>query len=228
MKDIKILVVDDEAPMRKLIETYLCQNDYIVISASNGLEAIFITMMDDIDLIVLDVRMPGMNGWEVCERIRGFSDVSILMLTAYGDTIDKVKGLNLGADDYLTKPFEEIELIARIEALIRRAEKVENMKNLIEHKGIILDLDAHTVTYNQKEIELTAKEFKLLHFFITHLGRSYSREYLLEKVQDPNYSADLCTVDTEVKNLRKKLQENGVKVNEVIQVVWHIGYKGVK
>jgi two-component system, OmpR family, response regulator ResD len=227
MKDIKILVVDDEAPMRKLIETYLCQHDYIVISASNGLEAIFIAMMDDIDLIVLDVRMPGINGWEVCKRIRGFSDVSILMLTACGETIDKVKGLKLGADDYLTKPFDEMELIARVDALIRRAEKVAKIKNLIQHKGITLDLDAKTVTYQEKEIDLTAKEFKLLHIFIANLGCNYSREHLLKQIHDPDYSGDLNALDTDVKKLREKLQENGIEADKVIQIVWQIGYKGV-
>jgi two-component system, OmpR family, response regulator ResD len=123
MKNMKILVVDDEASMRKLIETYLCQNGYLVISVSNGLEAVFNVMLGDIDLVLLDVVMPGMNGWEVCKRIRRFSDVSILMLTARSDTADKVKGLNLGADGYLTKPFEEMELVARIKALLRRKEK---------------------------------------------------------------------------------------------------------
>jgi two-component system, OmpR family, response regulator ResD len=227
VKNFKILIVDDEAPMRKLIEIYLCQKDFSVKSAADGEEAISLARKEDIDLIILDVMMPGLDGWEVCKRIRQFSNVPILMLTARGETIDKVKGLNLGADDYLTKPFEEIEFIARIEALIRRTTKSANKKDLIEHKGITLDLDARTVSSLISEIELTPKEFDLLQTFISNLGRTYSRDHLLEQIWGHDYLGDIRTVDSHVKNLREKLRRNGVEADEMIKTVWGIGYKGI-
>jgi two-component system, OmpR family, response regulator ResD len=227
MNNRKILVVDDEAPMRKLIEIYLCQHDYLVKSVSSGDEAISTIRKDSVDLIILDVMMPGMDGWETCRQIRQFSDVSIMMLTARDETMDKVKGLNLGADDYLIKPFEEIELVARIEALLRRTGKTANKHSTMEHKGVTIDLSARTVFCMGSELELTPKEFELLQTFITNLGRTYSRDQLLELIWGLDYLGDIRTVDSHVKNLREKLRKNGIETDEVIKTVWGVGYKGI-
>lgn len=225
--DYRVLVVDDEAPMRRLLELYLENGQYVVQTVSSGEQAVDMVKGDSFDLVLLDVMMPGMDGWEVCQRIRAFSEIPIIMLTARDQTLDKVKGLKLGADDYLTKPFEEMELLARIEALLRRSEKKDKTRHQADHHGIIIDQGTHTVSFQGQPIELTPKEFELLYMFLTNIGRVYSREQLLELIWGIDYEGDARTVDTHVKNLRDKLRKHGVEVNSIIKTVWGVGYKGV-
>lgn len=225
--NIRVLVVDDEAPMRRLLELYLKKGDFEVQTAPSGEQAVEMAKEDSFDLVLLDIMMPGMDGWEVCQRIRSFSEIPIIMLTARDQTVDKVKGLKLGADDYLTKPFEEIELLARMEALLRRSEKKDKHKQQTDHHGIIIDQATHSVSFQGQPIELTPKEFELLYTFLTNVGRVYSREQLLEIIWGMDYEGDARTVDTHVKNLREKLRKHGIEVNSIIKTVWGVGYKGV-
>lgn len=223
-----ILVVDDEAPMRRLIEIYLTKNGYEVTTRESGLDAIESMKKHQYDLVILDVMMPEINGWDTCKYIREDSDVPIIMLTARDQTLDKVKGLTLGADDYITKPFEEIELLARIEALLRRVShknKEELPKHIITHKGITINLEYYQVFYNHEEIELTPKEFQLLQAFLTNIGKVLSREKLMETVWGFEFFGDARTVDSHVKNLREKLRAKGVAIDDLLKTVWGVGYK---
>jgi len=225
-KSFRILVVDDEAPMRRLLELYLKKNEYDVRTAAHGEEAITLLKNSDFDMVILDIMMPGIDGWEVCKRIRVFSNLPILMLTARDQTAEKVKGLKMGADDYLTKPFEEEELLARTEALLRRSGKSKQPYR-INADGLTVNPDNRTVIYQSKQIELTPKEFELLYTFKSNPGRVYSRELLLEMIWEVDYMGDSRTVDSHVKNLREKLRRHGVDVDSVIKTVWGVGYKGV-
>jgi len=225
-KSFRILVVDDEAPMRRLLELYLKKNEYDVRTAAHGEEAITLLKNSDFDMVILDIMMPGIDGWEVCKRIRVFSNLPILMLTARDQTAEKVKGLKMGADDYLTKPFEEEELLARTEALLRRSGKSEQSSRS-NPDGLTVNPDNRTVIYQSKQIELTPKEFELLYTFKSNPGRVYSRELLLEMIWEVDYMGDSRTVDSHVKNLREKLRRHGVDVDSVIKTVWGVGYKGV-
>lgn len=225
----RVLIVDDEAPMRRLLELYLKNSNYEVETVSNGDQALDIIKRGLVafDLVLLDVMMPGMDGWEVCQRLRSFSEIPIIMLTARDQTFDKVKGLKLGADDYMTKPFEELELLARIEAMLRRSGRMDKMGNQADHHGIMIDQSTHRVSYQGQPIDLTPKEFELLYTFLTHIDRVYSREQLLTQIWGMDYEGDIRTVDTHVKNLREKLKKHGVEVNSIIKTVWGVGYKGV-
>ena len=223
---VQILVVDDEAPMRQLLKLYLNKDQYDVQTAANGVEALSLLKQDGFDMVILDIMMPGIDGWEVCQRIRTYSHIPILMLTARDQTMEKVKGLKMGADDYLTKPFEEAELLARMEALLRRVGKPEYSTGANSH-GITVNSNTHTVIYQGQPIELTPKEFELLHTFMNNAGRVYSRELLLEMIWGADYMGDTRTVDSHVKNLREKLRKHGVDVDSVIKTVWGVGYKGV-
>ncbi|MEW9670241.1 response regulator transcription factor [Ammoniphilus sp. 3BR4] len=225
-KPLRLLVVDDEAPMRRLLELYLKKGQYEVQTAADGEEALILLKTGDYDLVILDIMMPGMDGWEVCQRVRTFSNLPIIMLTARDQTMEKVKGLKMGADDYLTKPFEEAELLARIEALLRRAGKSAPRSSTHQH-GITVNSDTHTVTYQGQVVELTPKEFELLYTFMNNAGRVYSRDQLLEMIWGADYVGDTRTVDSHVKNLREKLRKHGVDVEAVIKTVWGVGYKGV-
>jgi len=225
-KHFRILVVDDEAPMRRLLELYLKTNQYDVQSEAQGEEAIHLLKTSNFDMVILDIMMPGMDGWEVCHRIRAFSQLPILMLTARDQTAEKVKGLKIGADDYLTKPFEEEELLARIEALLRRTGKAQPSSSSNPDELMVIP-DNHTVIYKGNSIELTPKEFELLYTFKSNPGRVYNRELLLEMIWEVDYMGDSRTVDSHVKNLREKLRKHGVDVDSVIKTVWGVGYKGV-
>ncbi|RKD27110.1 DNA-binding response regulator [Ammoniphilus oxalaticus] len=222
----RVLVIDDEAPMRKLLEVYLRDSLYDVLTASGGDQAVDMLKKGSFDLVLLDIMMPYKDGWAVCREIRSFSDIPIIMLTARDQTVDKVKGLKLGADDYITKPFEEMELLARIEALFRRSEPKGPTEPQSQSHGITIDPTTHSVFANGQPIELTPKEFELLYTFLTNKGRVYNRELLLEMIWDLDYEGDLRTVDTHVKNLREKLRKHGLDANSIIKTVWGVGYKG--
>lgn len=225
---MKILVVDDEEYMRTLINIYLKQYGYSVTEAKDGIEAIKKVKEESYDLVLLDVMMPAKDGWQVCEEIRTFSQVPIIMLTARDDTLDKVYGLNLGADDYITKPFEEVELMARIDAVIRRSrlrQPEQEEEEILQYKGIKIIVDAHEVYYEGEEIKLTPREFDLLYLLMLNKGKVMSREQLLEKIWGLDYLGEHRTVDSHVKNLREKLRRAGIHSDELIQTIWGIGYK---
>ena len=202
----KILVVDDEALLVKGIRFNLQNEGYEVVTGSNGLEAVQIAQGGGLDLIVLDVMMPEMDGMTACGKIREFSDVPIIMLTAKTDDMDKLMGFEHGADDYLTKPFNILELKARIRALLRRSGSVEKAPaNELTIGNISLDLDARNAYVSGKHVELTAKEFDVIEFLMRNPNRVYSRENLLDTIWAYEYRSDIRTVDVHIRRLREKL-----------------------
>lgn len=220
MDKLKILVVDDESRMRKLVKDFLVRKNYDVIEAENGEQAIDIFFSQkDIALIILDVMMPKLDGWQVCKEIRQYSKVPIIMLTAKGDEKDELLGFELGVDEYISKPFSPKILVARVEAVLRRTTAPE--EEIIEVGGIMLDKAAHQVKIDGQEIELSFKEFELLTYFVTHHGVALSRERILNHVWNYDYFGDARTIDTHVKKLRSKMGPKG----EYIKTIWGLGYK---
>jgi len=221
MDKMKILVVDDESRMRKLVHDFLARNNYDVIEAANGEEALDIFYEDkDIALIILDVMMPEMDGWEVCAEIRRNSKVPIIMLTAKGEERDELQGFELGVDEYISKPFSPKILTARVDAIIRRVYS-KDAGEIIEIGGIEMDKSAHVVKIDGQKIDLSFKEFELLEYFIDNKGIALSREKILNNVWNYDYFGDARTIDTHVKKLRKKMGEKG----EYIKTIWGMGYK---
>lgn len=221
MDRIKILVVDDESRMRKLINDFLSRKGYEVIEASDGQEALDIFYEDkDINLIICDVMMPKIDGWEVLSEIREYSKVPIIMLTAKSEEHDELSGFDLGADEYITKPFSPKILVARVDALLRRS-NVLGGEELIKKGGIVVDKTAHVVTIDDKEIDLSFKEFELLSYFLSNEGIALSREKILDNVWNYDYFGDARTIDTHVKKLRAKMGDKG----NLIKTIWGMGYK---
>ena len=209
MERTKILVVDDESRMRKLVKDFLQKNNYEVVEAGDGSEALDIFFeQNDIALIILDVMMPKMDGWQVCREIRNYSKVPIIMLTAKGDEKDELQGFDLGVDEYISKPFSPKILVARVEAILRRAGKTAS-GDVMEAGGIHLDQAAHMVTIDGQNVELSYKEFELLTYFMENRGIALSREKILNNVWNYDYFGDARTIDTHVKKLRSKLGDKG-------------------
>ena len=218
---MKILVVDDESRMRKLVRDFLVRSNFEVVEAQDGEEAVDIFFRDkEIALVVLDVMMPKMDGWQVCREIRSYSQVPIIMLTARGDEQDELQGFSLGVDEYIAKPFSPKILVARVEAILRRAGKGENQDRL-SCGGIEVDKGAHSVTIDGKEVELSYKEFELLCYFMENKGIALSREKILNHVWNYDYFGDARTIDTHVKKLRSKMGDKG----DYIKTIWGMGYK---
>ncbi len=221
MEQLKILVVDDESRMRKLVRDFLVKSNFQVVEAANGAEALDIFFAQkDIALIILDVMMPEMDGWQVCKEVRNYSKVPIIMLTAKSDERDELQGFDLGVDEYVTKPFSPKTLVARVEAILRRTGLSSDNKCL-EYKGIVIDQTAHAVTIDGKPVELSFKEFELLTYFMENKGIALSREKILNSVWNYDYFGDARTIDTHVKKLRSKLGDKG----DLIITIWGIGYK---
>lgn len=221
MEKIKILVVDDESRMRKLVRDFLVKKNFEVLEAGDGEEALDIFYeQKDIALIILDVMMPKMNGWDVCREIRENSKVPIIMLTAKGDESDELMGFNLGVDEYISKPFSPKILVARVEAILRRTNKTAT-EDVISVGTIVLDKAAHMVTVAGKSVELSYKEFELLTYFIENEGIALSREKILNNVWNYDYFGDARTIDTHVKKLRNKLGAQA----DYIRTIWGMGYK---
>ena len=222
MDKIKILVVDDESRMRKLVRDFLTREGYAVVEAADGEEALDIFYSDkEISLIVLDVMMPKINGWEVCLEIRKISKLPIIMLTAKGDESDELNGFEIGADEYISKPFSPKILVARVTALLRRANKIGETADIREAGGIVMDKTAHTVAIDGQNIDLSVKEFELLDYFMNNRGIALSRERILDSVWSYDYFGDARTIDTHVKKLRSKMGAKG----DYIKTVWGVGYK---
>lgn len=220
MDKIKILVVDDEARMRKLVKDFLSIKGYQVLEAGDGEEAVDLFFQQkDIALILLDVMMPKMDGWEVVKTIRKYSQVPIIMLTARGEESDELQGFNLGVDEYISKPFSPKILVARVEAILRRSNG--GSQDVIDVDGIHIDKTAHQVSVDGKPVDLSYKEFELMTYFAENQGIALSREKILNNVWNYDYFGDARTIDTHVKKLRSKLGEKG----EYIKTIWGMGYK---
>ena len=221
MSKLRILVVDDESRMRKLVKDFLVKKDFEVLEAGDGEEAVDLFFEEkDIALIILDVMMPKMDGWQVCREIRSHSKVPIIMLTAKSDERDELLGFELGVDEYISKPFSPKILVARVEAILRRSGKGDQ-EDVMEIGGILLNKTAHLVTVDGNAIELSYKEFELLTYFMENQGIALSREKILNHVWNYDYFGDARTIDTHVKKLRSKMGEKG----EYIKTIWGMGYK---
>lgn len=225
MTDKKILVVDDEASVRKLVRSYLERDGFAVLEAADGVSAIEITNQQHPDLLVLDLMLPGVDGLEVCRRVCGEGGPMVLMLTARTEEADKLVGLGMGADDYLTKPFSPRELVARVKALLRRsAAKKTYSQAVIKAGPIEIDVNRHLVSVDGDELELTAREFDLLAELARNPGIVLSREQLLENVWGYSYFGDPRVVDVHIAKLRKKLEVDAAKPR-YLQTVRGFGYK---
>ena len=221
MDALKILVVDDESRMRKLVKDFLTKKNFQVLEAGDGEEAMDIFYEEkDIALIILDVMMPKMDGWEVCREIRKNSKVPIIMLTARSDERDELLGFDLGVDEYISKPFSPKILVARVEAILRRTGQ-GSAEDVLSAGGIVIDKAAHLATVDGKTMDLSFKEFELLTYFLENEGIALSREKILNSVWNYDYFGDARTIDTHVKKLRSKMGDKG----EYIKTVWGMGYK---
>ena len=219
----KVLVVDDEKLIVKGIRFNLEQDGMEVDCAYDGEEAVEKAKENKYDIILLDLMLPKMDGFEVCQRIREFSNMPIIMLTAKGDDMDKILGLDYGADDYITKPFGVMELLSRIKAVLRRAGKQNAEADVIEEQGVSLDASRRICTYNGQEVVLTYKEFELLMYLMRHKSIAVSRDKLMEMVWGYEFAGETRTVDMHIKTLRQKLEAAGC--TDLIKTVRGIGYK---
>ncbi|MBQ2753295.1 MAG: response regulator transcription factor [Firmicutes bacterium] len=224
----KILVVDDEKLIVKGIKFSLEQDGMEVDVAYDGEEALNLIKTEEHDLVVLDVMLPKMDGLEVCQQTRGFSQVPIIMLTAKDEDMDKIMGLEYGADDYMTKPFNILELKARIKAILRRSVKRSDaqklqQKKVVKIRNIELQIESRRVFIDEKEVNLTAKEFDILQLLMENQGRVYSRDSLLKKIWGSDYPGDARTVDVHVRRLREKIESNPSEP-EFIFTKWGVGY----
>lgn len=221
MNRLKVLVVDDESRMRKLVKDFLVKKNFEVLEAEDGEKALDLFLQEKgIDLIILDVMMPRMDGWQVCREVRKISKVPIIMLTARGDERDELMGFDLGVDEYISKPFSPKILVARVEALLRRAGHGEK-EDVLNIGGILLNKTAHQVSVDGENIDLSYKEFELLTYFMENQGIALSREKILNHVWNYDYFGDARTIDTHVKKLRSKMGDKG----EYIKTIWGMGYK---
>ena len=221
MEKLKVLVVDDESRMRKLVKDFLTKSNYEVVEAEDGSQALDIFFESkDIALIILDVMMPKIDGWQVCREIREYSKVPIIMLTAKADERDELQGFQLGVDEYISKPFSPKILVARVEAILRRTNQAAP-EGVVEAGGIVINKAAHMVIIDNKQIDLSYKEFELLAYFVENQGIALSREKILNNVWNYDYFGDARTIDTHVKKLRSKMGEKG----DLIKTIWGMGYK---
>ncbi|MBR1860576.1 MAG: response regulator transcription factor [Lachnospiraceae bacterium] len=219
----KILVVDDESRMRTLVRDFLVKSDYDVLEAEDGRKAVDIFFENkDIALVLLDVMMPNMDGWETLKEIRQYSQVPIIMLTARGEERDELQGFKLGVDEYITKPFSPKILVARVDAVLRRVGAAAEGDAVFVCGPIKIDTVAHQVYVEDKPVELSFKEFELLEYFVKNKGIALSREKILNNVWDYDYFGEARTIDTHVKKLRSKL---GTKAGDMIKTIWGMGYK---
>lgn len=217
----KLLLVDDEERMLRLLDLFLSPRGHFCMKATSGQEALELVQQKEFDLILLDVMMPKMDGWDTCFQIRQISNAPIIMLTARNQNYDMVKGLTLGADDYITKPFDEQVLIARIEAVLRRTKK----EGFISFNGIDWDKTRHTVTVYDEKLSLTPIEFSLLGLFLQNINRAYSRDELIEIIWGFQTDIEYRTVDSHIRNIREKLRKAGFPIEDYLETVYKIGYK---
>ena len=219
MSGDRILLVEDDKEIREGVEIFLKSQGYVVFQAADGLEGLKALEENEIDLAIVDVMMPKMDGWEVLKTIRKYSRVPVIMLTARSEERDELQGFSLGVDEYISKPFSPKILVARVDAILRRS-NVASTENM-DVGGICIDKAAHQVTIDGREIELSYKEFELLSYFVENQGIALSREKILNNVWNYDYFGDARTIDTHVKKLRSKMGKKG----DYIKTIWGMGYK---
>ncbi len=219
---IKVLVVDDDTRILQILRLYLTKEGYEVVTCERGDDAIDMALDSELGLVILDIMLPGLDGWEVLENIRRTSSVPVIMLTAKGDITDRVQGLDCGADDYIVKPFEPKELLARVKAVLRRSSVSPDEIRTVKIGDLSVSLDNYTVTLGGKKQEMPPKEIELLHFFATHPNRVYTREQILSNVWGFGFYGDSRTVDVHIKRLRDRLGESPYWD---IETIWGVGYR---
>lgn len=219
-----ILVVDDDPNISNLIRLYLEKEGYSVVIRERGDDALQYFATDPPSLVLLDLMLPGTDGWQVCRSIRQVSSIPIIMISAKDETFDKVLGLELGADDYITKPFEGKELVARVKAVLRRCTGASNDKKMLSFPGLTVSIEKYEVYYQGKLIEMPPKELEVLYFLASHPNSVFTREQLLEQVWGFEFYGDSRTVDVHVKRLREKLTDTEA-LGWQIKTVWGVGYK---
>ncbi len=221
---VKVLIVDDDTNICELLRLYLEKEGYSTVIANDGEEAVEAFKNESPDIILLDVMLPKLDGWQVCREIRKTSQVPIIMLTAKGETFDKVFGLELGADDYVTKPFESKEVVARIKAVMRRGVKTpENTDKVVKYDKLVINLTNYELWVDGKQIDTPPKELELIYHLASNPNRVFTRDQLLDEVWSFDYYGDSRTVDVHVKRLREKLE--GVSDKWSLKTVWGVGYK---
>ena len=224
MANNKVLIVDDDEHIVELIKLYMDKEGFDTVTANNGKKAVELFKSEAPAIVILDVMMPEMDGWQVCREIRRVSNIPIIMLTAKGETFDKVLGLELGADDYMVKPFEPKELLARVKAVLRRSDTKESYaEKEIVFPNLTINLSNYELKINGNIVEVPPKELELLYFLASNPNRVFTREQLLEEVWGFDYFGDSRTVDVHIKRLREKLE--GVEANWQLKTVWGVGYK---
>lgn len=225
MADMKILVVDDDPNISELLKKYFVNEGYEVKVASDGAEGVSLFKMFEPDLVLLDIMLPKKDGWQVCREIREISSKPVIMVTAKGEVFDKVLGLELGADDFVVKPFDMKELSARVKAVLRRyqAHPKESDGEVIKFENIEISLQKYELKLNGKSVDIPPKELELLYFLASNYNRVFTRDQLLDKVWGFDYLGDSRTVDVHVKRLREKLE--GVSDKWLLKTVWGVGYK---
>ena len=230
MKDkTLIMIVDDDPNIAQLVKLYLEKDGYDTVAYGRGDEALAAFRQNPPSLMILDIMLPGMDGWQVCRAVRQISQIPIIMLTAKGETFDKVLGLELGADDYMTKPFETKELVARVKAVLRRAPAESapasgDADDTLRYPGLTVSLARYEVTYEGHELEMPPKELEVLFYLASHPNMVFTREQLLERVWGFDFFGDSRTVDVHIKRLREKLPDCE-KYGWEIHTVWRVGYK---
>ncbi|PMC40199.1 DNA-binding response regulator [Bacillus sp. UMB0899] len=222
-----VLLIDDEQRMLDLLSLYIEPYGYKCFKKNSGHEGLEFLKHQNIDIVILDIMMPEMDGWTTCKKIREISDVPIIMLTARNEKEDIVKGLKKGADDYLVKPFNEEELLARIDAIIRRSSRTFNYGDTLRFEGLIMNQSTYRVTYREKEILLTPKEFALLGLFLENQNKVFSREHLLSTVWGLKAETEDRTIDSHIRNMREKLRKAYFPVEQYLKTVWGVGYKWI-
>lgn len=222
-----ILLVDDETRMLDLLCLYLAPYGFRCIKTDSGKEALTCLEKENVDIVIIDVMMPEIDGWTTCKKIREFSEVPIIMLTARSETVDVIKGLKNGADDYVTKPFHEAELLARIEALLRRTTNSNQNSHKLVFNGLEWNAESVELKFHYKPILVTPKEFALIGLFLKNPHKVYSRDHLLSAIWGLNSNIDDRTIDSHIRNLREKLRNEGFPIDNHLLTVWGIGYKWV-
>lgn len=225
----RILVVDDEKAIADLIELYLRNENYIVFKSHNGQDALALVESEPLDLAILDVMLPDMTGFEICQKIREKHNFPIIMLTAKDEEIDKITGLTLGADDYITKSFRPLEMVARVKAQLRRYTRYNpsepaDEENVIASAGLVIDKDAHECTLNERPLSLTPTEFDILWMLASNRGRVVSSEELFREVWGEKYFTSNNTVMVHIRHLREKMNDSAENP-KYIKTVWGVGYK---
>ena len=225
MAQTHIYVVDDDEHIGQLVKAYLEKEGYLVTHFPEGASCLRAFEKMQPSLMILDIMLPGMNGWDICREVRRQSQLPIIMLSAKGETFDKVLGLELGADDYVVKPFDPKELVARVKAVLRRTQMADcgEQDDVVEHDELVVNLSDYTVTAGGKHIDMPPKELELLYFLAAHPNKVFTREQLLEQVWGFDFFGDTRTVDVHIKRLREKLLD--LSPQWEIKTVWGVGYK---